>query len=334
MPASPADRLTVALFLAMVLHALVILGVSFSPRDAARTRTSALDVILVQRAAEREPEDARYLAQANQDGGGEADEPSRPATPLPAPFVGEQPEIASAAPPVTPSEPLDVPPPPTPAAKAAAPEPTPPSATRPVIAQAVRPSPHRVARPDPPRELRQTPSQRAKPATVVAKARPPAPAPATPPQPAQTLDAATLVSRSLAMASLSAELDQRLKAYAERPRRKWITARTRQHKYAAYMDAWRQKVERIGNLNYPDDARRDRLSGSLLLDVALNADGSINQITLRRSSGERVLDDAAERIVRLAAPFAEFPKAIAEEVDILHIERTWQFLSTNRFASR
>ncbi len=100
------------------------------------------------------------------------------------------------------------------------------------------------------------------------------------------------------------------------------------------MEAWRQKVERIGNLNYPDEARRRKLSGNLLLDVALNPDGSINEITLRRSSGERALDDAAVRIVKLAAPYAKFPDDIRKDVDILHIERTWQFLSGNRFVSR
>ncbi|MEE8286192.1 MAG: TonB family protein, partial [Gammaproteobacteria bacterium] len=154
------------------------------------------------------------------------------------------------------------------------------------------------------------------------------------PQTTQTLTAAALINRSLAMASLSAEIDRRLQAYAKRPKRKWITARTREHKYAAYMEAWRQKVERVGNLNYPDEARRANLSGNLLLDVALRPDGSVDEIILRRSSGKKILDDAAIRIVKLAAPFARFPDNIAEDTDILHVERTWQFLSGNRFRSR
>ena len=99
------------------------------------------------------------------------------------------------------------------------------------------------------------------------------------------------------------------------------------------MDAWRRKVERIGNLNYPHEAARRGLSGVLLLDVALNPDGTIEDIALRRSSGQRILDDAAVRIVRLAAPFAKFPRSIAEEVDILHIERTWIFHSDNRLTN-
>ena len=139
------------------------------------------------------------------------------------------------------------------------------------------------------------------------------------------------MSRSLAIAALSAEIDRKLRAYAERPRRKWISARTREHKLAAYMDAWRRKVERIGNLNYPDEAARRGLSGNLLLEVAIKSDGTVEEIVLRRSSGERVLDEAAIRIVKLAAPFSKFSESIGEEVDILHIERTWIFLSDNRF---
>ena len=99
------------------------------------------------------------------------------------------------------------------------------------------------------------------------------------------------------------------------------------------MDAWRRRVEHIGNRNYPDEATRRGLSGSLLLEVAVNPDGTVESITLRRSSGHAVLDDAAIRIVRLAAPFAKFPPGVAREVDVLHIERTWRFHSGNGFSS-
>lgn len=103
-------------------------------------------------------------------------------------------------------------------------------------------------------------------------------------------------------------------------RHKTITTSTREPDYARYMEAWRQKVERVGNLNYPHG-----LSGSLLLDVALHPDGNIESIDLRRSSGTPELDRAAIEIVKLAAPFAPFPERIAAETDILHIVRTWQF---------
>ena len=97
------------------------------------------------------------------------------------------------------------------------------------------------------------------------------------------------------------------------------------------MEAWRAKVERVGNLNYPEEARRRNISGQLVLDVALNPDGKINQITIRRSSGYKVLDDAAIRIVELAAPYSPFPEAIRAETDVLHITRTWQFLDQRGF---
>ena len=147
-------------------------------------------------------------------------------------------------------------------------------------------------------------------------------------------DAEARTRRALAMAALKAEIERDLRAYAERPRRKWISASTREHRFAAYMDAWRRKVEQVGNLNYPEEAERRGLAGDLLLDVAIRPDGTVEEITLRRSSGERVLDDAAIRIVELAAPFSEFPEDIAEDVDILHIERTWIFHSGGATTSR
>lgn len=143
--------------------------------------------------------------------------------------------------------------------------------------------------------------------------------------------ATALLTSSFKIASLSAEIQRKLEERAKRPRRKFISASTKEYKYAAYMEAWRAKVERVGNLNYPDAARRNKLSGNLILDVALNADGTVNQINVRRTSGSRVLDDAAIRIVELSSPFAPFPDNIKAETDIMHITRTWQFLENNRF---
>jgi protein TonB len=128
-------------------------------------------------------------------------------------------------------------------------------------------------------------------------------------------------------------LSRKRELYAKRPRRKHISASTQEYQYAAYLEAWRRKVERIGNLNYPDEAKRRKLYGNLVLSVALRADGSVEEIRLTRSSGQALLDDAAIRIVRLAAPYAPFPKEIREETDILEITRTWQFLSDNQLFS-
>ncbi|BCU05410.1 energy transducer TonB [Allochromatium tepidum] len=113
---------------------------------------------------------------------------------------------------------------------------------------------------------------------------------------------------------------------AKRARRKSISASTREFRYASYLAAWAQKVERIGNLNYPQAARDQRLYGSLILHVAVRADGSLENIRVVRSSGFELLDEAAIRIVELAAPFSPFPPDIAAETDVLDIVRTWQFM--------
>jgi protein TonB len=145
--------------------------------------------------------------------------------------------------------------------------------------------------------------------------------------------AAQLINRSMEIARLTVEISQSLKAYAKRPRLKSISASTKEYIYASYMEAWRRKVERIGNLNYPDEAKKQRIYGNLRLDVALKPDGSLHGVKLLRSSGHKILDDAAIRIVRLGAPYAAFSLQMREETDILHIIRTWQFLSTNRLFS-
>jgi protein TonB len=145
--------------------------------------------------------------------------------------------------------------------------------------------------------------------------------------------AAELMMRSREIAKLSADLHDSIKAYTRRPRERYISARSQSFRDAAYLESWRNKIERIGNLNYPEEAKLQNLSGSLILDVALNADGTVNNIELRHSSGYKLLDDAAIRIVKLAAPFAPFTAEMRKDTDILHITRTWQFLNDNSFAS-
>jgi protein TonB len=139
-----------------------------------------------------------------------------------------------------------------------------------------------------------------------------------------------LISRSLAMANLHGEIQDSLKRRDSEVRHKYISANTKEHNYAAYMEAWRAKVERIGNMNYPNRAREKGLSGSLLLDVAIRSDGSVKEIIIRRSSGHDLLDSGAVKIVRLAAPFAPFPDQIKGEVDILHVTRNWKFVNDQR----
>jgi protein TonB len=143
-----------------------------------------------------------------------------------------------------------------------------------------------------------------------------------------------LTSKDLEIARLTAELERKTQAYAKMPKRKAISASTKEYKYAAYLDAWRRKVERIGNLNYPDQAKRDSLYGNLVLHVAVRADGSVERIRVLHSSGHKILDDAAVRIVRMSAPFSPFPDEIRKETDILDITRTWQFLRSGHLESK
>jgi periplasmic protein TonB len=133
-------------------------------------------------------------------------------------------------------------------------------------------------------------------------------------------------TEAMLLSPLSANLDEELTTGLRVPRQKFISSRTREHKYASYMEAWRAQVEEVGNTNYPEEARVRRLSGNLVLDVAIRSDGSIEEVNVVRSSGQKALDDSAVRIVMMAAPFKPFPEEILKEVDLLHITRTWQFL--------
>lgn len=141
-----------------------------------------------------------------------------------------------------------------------------------------------------------------------------------------------LLDSAAAAARLEAEIDRKLDEYAKRPRRKFIGAKAKEYRLAQYVEDWRQKIERVGTLNYPD-AARGRLYGSLLLLVAIRADGSVERVEVQRSSGEPVLDEAAKRIVTLAAPFSSFPNDIRADTDIVEIVRTWTFTNADRLTA-
>ena len=142
-----------------------------------------------------------------------------------------------------------------------------------------------------------------------------------------------LMQRSLEIARLEAQIDKNWDAYQKQPRRKFIGARTQEYRFAQYIEDWRIKVERIGNLNYPEQARRQKIFGSLKLSVAIKADGSVESIEVSKPSGNRILDAAAMRIVKLAAPYAPLPPDIRKDTDILVITRTWTFTSSDKLES-
>ena len=133
-----------------------------------------------------------------------------------------------------------------------------------------------------------------------------------------------LADLSLAAMRLQAQVERQIEEYQKRPRKKFIGARAEEYRFAQYEEDWRSKVERVGTLNYPAEAR-GKIYGSLRLTVPLGPDGSVDSIDLDRSSGLKVLDAAAFKIVRMATPFAAFPPDIRRDTDLLVITRTWFF---------
>jgi protein TonB len=344
---TPGDRLGLTLCLAIILHAMLVLGVSFVPEPPTRLQAPGLEITLVTPRETPPPDDPDMLAQTNAQGGGSLAEAARPATPVTAPLPSstpDQPATASDTPTrasferAPPLEPMAI------GHRQPQPKATPDPAPKEAPTVLARPTPERRAevelsapeKPEKPREkVREVAAREvAEPQPVPETEKPlVAPAPELAAPEAQP-SAQELITRSFAMASMHAELQEKLENKAKRPRTKYVSATTQEFKYAAYMEAWRAKVERIGNINYPDEARRGNLSGALLLDVALKPDGSVLEIIVRRSSGHKVLDDAAVRIVELASPFAPFPDEIRREVDILHVTRTWKFLNTEAFQAQ
>ena len=282
------DRLSLTIFFAIVIHSLIILGISFSNEDRTQPpqKLPGLEVTLVQSRADKDIKDADFLAQANQEGGGDTEEKVRPSTEeVPVVPTGETGEV-----------------------------------------QEVVPDTRVATQPEP---------QRQELLTAASSERKIAAGLNTPQvQQKQNLTAAQLLSRSKEIARLSAEIDQTQRVFAHRPKRKFISARTKEYRFASYEEAWRAKVERVGRMNFPDEARRKKLSGSLIMSVTINPDGNIKSIKIRQSSGHKVLDDGAIRIVRLAAPFARFSKDIRKDADEIVITRTWVFEAGKRFSTK
>ena len=153
-----------------------------------------------------------------------------------------------------------------------------------------------------------------------------------PPETSAKGDAAArdLMDKSLEIARLEAQIRREMQAYQERPKRTFVGARAQEYRFAQYVDNWRLKIERVGNLNYPSEARDKKIFGKLQLTVAIKANGEVEAVEINRSSGHKVLDQAAIRIVRLAAPFDRFPDNIRADTDILHITRTWTFTRSDQ----
>ncbi len=276
------DRLGMTIFLALAFHAIVILGVSFNLTPPENATISTMEVTLVSNHSKEAPEDAEYLAQANQLGGGDRREKVRDSSPFSNPVPTREQGIA-------------------------------PESRR---ALALPPLPKKPAQQEILTAQRSVEKIESKPRHIPL------------PVPEEKVTAAQLFERSQELAHISAKIEQIRKSFAITPRQTYVRGvNAKEYRFASYMDAWRAKVERIGNLNYPQEAVRKGINGSLLLDVAINPDGSLHSVKLLRSSGHKILDDAAVRIVRLAAPFPPLSEAILKDTDILHIPRVWHFQS-------
>ena len=275
---SDFDRFSFTLFMALAVHAVVVLGITFAP-ESPRSSAQTMEITLSQFDDETDPDEADFLAQTSQQGSG-TEEDAREMT-SPQPTDVSQPEIAEV-------------------------QPEPPAQTEPVtrqeqaVVQTQAASRRQVSQPDETEEATE--------------------------EPLPVREKKSLMERSLEIASLEARLDAQRQAYAKRPRVMRVTAAsTLRSSNAWYVQNWISKVTRVGNINYPTEARRAGIYGTLRMLVSLKKDGTIKELAILQSSGSTVLDDAAIRIVRMAAPFAPFPDDMREEVDELEIIRTWSF---------
>ena len=301
--AGAIDRFGFTLFVAVALHALIILGLAFEPeKPAPAART--LEVTLAQFRSDKAPDKADFIAQHNQVGSGEQEDKTLPTTREVAPFQNNQSEAA--APGIAPSSQEAI----------VTPQPQPQPQTEPL----------ENARPSQQVQLIEQPEQLVTTADSMREVnRQPVEAP-QPSSPQATGISSSLLARSLEIASLEAKLDTMRQDRAHEPRvRRLTSASTREAFDAQYLDGWRRKVERIGNLNYPEEARKRKLYGSLRMLVVIRPDGSLERVGILKSSGHKLLDDAAKRIVRLAAPFAAFPPELRKHADRVEIIRTWRF---------
>ncbi|WP_166256784.1 energy transducer TonB [Marinobacter salicampi] len=274
---SDFDRFSFTLFMALVLHAVLVLGITFAP-ELPQPSAETMEITLSQFDDDEAPEEADFLAQTSQQGSGSEEEAREMTTPDPTELAGE-------------SE--------------------------------VQVEPQARAQPEPvaqsPKEVVETRSD----------SRPlvrqePVEEPSREPMP--VAEHKSLMERSLEIARLEARFDNQRQAYAKKPRVLRVTAvSTLRSVNAHYVQNWIDKVTRVGNVNYPTEARREGIYGTLRVLVVLKADGSLKEVAILQSSGSSILDDAAIRIIRMASPFAPFPDDMKAQTDQLEIIRTWSF---------
>jgi periplasmic protein TonB len=285
---SSRDRLVTTLFFALIVHAVIILGITFTPDKTGGSST--LEVTLVQTRSVTPPDHADYIAQADQRGEGNTRELVRPSSPLSMPSAVNNPGLPDAE---------DL-------------------ASKTGRSTTARDS--KGSNPNPAADQDAAITTRTDTGLYANAHASPAP---------QDSGSRVLVARLLTQGddALMPTDDpiQLPEATSPDPREAFVSINARASRYAPYLDSWRRKVEHIGNLNFPDVIRSRHLSGSLALEVALNADGSIRALTLRKPSPYKVLDEAAVHIVQQAAPFEPFPASFSKDTDVLRFVYVWRF---------
>ncbi len=271
----PEDRLATTVFVAALLHGLLILGIRFTAPEVTDHPLPTLEVLLVGD-GQKEDENlaASYIAERNQRGAGTTREQRRTSLPEASSSLlespGEQRDDGQAGPESGDST----------------------DGTRVLASRATR-SPRRAV-----------------------SAAQWGGAAATP-----------IELRPLAQVGLHAvAADETLHLRGEAGADDRLLADTRESAIAGYLEGWKRRIERAGTLNFPNEARRRALSGNPVIEVAIRADGSLDEVVVRRTSGHRELDQAAVSIVRLASPFDPFPPEMRERYPVLRFAYEWQFL--------
>ncbi|MTI50682.1 MAG: energy transducer TonB [Alcanivorax sp.] len=280
------DRLGFTLFLALAVHGVLLFGVGFAPEQP-RAAPNSLDVTLAMHRADDAPEEADFIAQANQIGSGTEEDKSELTTTEEAPF--SDPDSRQ----VQLQEPT-------------ARQPTPVTRQKIIVTRA--------------RSERDIASEQRD---------------RNQDDPRRKADQDNVDELSREIASLQARLDKQKQAYAKRPRvRRLTSVSAKAHYEAAYIEAFRRKVEATGTRHFPRRALDSNTFGGVRLMVALRRDGGIEEVKVLQSSGHDFLDQAAVQSVRLAAPFEPFTQDMRERMDVLEIIRTWKFDANRRVSSK
>ena len=301
----------IALWLSVIIHA-TILAIKFEPEiKKFAERLPSLEVVLVNAKTKNAPDKADLLAQANLDRGGNTDKNRQMKTALPAPNqkttevkLKPSTEARSAAK----------------SAKLQAKE----AREQKRVAELEKQAQELLTQINAKHKVESNPTQEAAAAE---------PEKGDQKADAKSLNRAELIAASVEMDRLEAQIAKQQDEYQKRPKKRYLGARTKEASDALYLEAWRQKVERIGNLNYPTAAREQKIYGQLRLTVEIKADGTVESIEINKSSGHKILDEAAKSIVRLGAPYPKFTDEMKKNTDILGITRTWTFTQEDMLAT-